>query len=411
MTKKTPAASVLKQMDRAPSLQMFRRNYHKDIEAFVSATPNAAELAITFPGLLFALATGFAPTRKHRQATRLISQGAPLKKVAEIAGVPWWLRRLPASSFTTPLVQFPDDADFHKRIATLIPSDPAQSAPWFKGVSMALKGCHPEFALWAASWLARQHRAVGLPDTEEHFSLMAAWAWHANAKQTIGHRLTRRLWTPQISLRRALEELSVWRQRMLLAIYLEAETEDRWLTKGEALGYDFVPLLSADDFVFESENMSNCLDQYADRFSRNFSRIFAIRKNGRSVANIEIGLDDQDGRMPAILQLRGPRNRRTSAELWRASYLWLGLQPLKPRTLRSTQIDPEKLDEAARRVWATYLKRLRDTKSDTNFRQAFAPTLFSGRRLTRRTLREQSSTEASTHGALTSNFTSSSETT
>lgn len=383
MTQNAPDRISSGESTLVANINSFPSVYHADIKSFVLTTPQATELARTFPALLFALATNYATPRKQRQALRLVTSGAPLKDASDVVGLPWWLRKIPPACFNSLLVDFPDDQDFHRRVASLIPSDPLQILPWYQGISIALKGAGPDYALWAARWLPRQHRAVGLPGSEHHFWMLTAWAWHSNTPDTDGHRLVRRPWTPQISLRRSIEELESWRQRMLLATLLNAEANDTWLKGGDALGYSFIPLKSAQEFVLESENMSNCLDQYADHFSRDFSRVFSIRKNNRSVANIEIGLDGQDGRMPAILQLRGPRNRRTSAELWRAAYVWLGAQPLKPRTLRSTRLDPTRLDEAEQRTWAQYLKWLKSKGADDAFRASLKPSLDVCRRLPR----------------------------
>ena len=375
-------------------LHSFHSAYCEDIENFIAKVPAARDLLHAFPGLLFALSTGAGRPRQRNKAIRLLASGAPLKDIADAIDLPWWMRRLPADAFVEPIVTFPADPDFHRRIATLVPTDPNCSATWLRGVCIGLKACHPSFALWAAGWLARQHRTVGLPEVEEQFWLLAAWAWHADKPKSTGHRLLRRMWTPQISLRRAMDELASWRQRMTLATLLGAEAGDQWLNPGVALEYEFIPLISADDFVTESERMGNCLDQYADRFARNFSRIFAVRKNGRSVANVEIGLDDQDGRMPAILQLRGPRNRRTSAELWRAAYLWLGSQPLKPRTAISTRLDPEKLEIAAQNIWAPYIKDLEKSGCEDAFRLSLSTARLKGERLAKKPTRRNGQVRA-----------------
>ena len=355
-----------------------------DVARIAASSSAALDLAETFPGLLFAFATQYASVRQTEEALVRLENGEPLKNVATAMGLPMWLRRLPAQCFINPLVQFPDDPEFHKRMAALVPSSSETAQTWFRGLSIALDVCHPSFALWAACWLTKQHQTLGLPGNEEQFFMLASWAWHADQKKTIGHRLLRRMWTPQISLKRAMEEVAIWRQRMVLATLLDAEAEDLWLRAGTALNYEFIPLQSADEFVIESEIMSNCLDQYADRFTRNFSRIFAIRKNGRSVANVEIGLDGQDGRMPTILQIRGPRNRRVPGELWRAVYQWLGSQTLRPRTVGSTRLDPVKLQSSTFKVWQPFLTRLRSSQNERSFIAILTTNKIRGRRLAAR---------------------------
>jgi hypothetical protein len=215
-------------------------------------------------------------------------------------------------------------------------------------------------------WLARQSDLAAPP--EEFFMYLAAWAWFSERQGHLGNRLLRRPWHGEMSLRRAREELSVWRQRLRLLECLGPGIETPWLTDGAAGGYSFVALRTVDDFLAESQALENCLDQYADRLHAGVSAIFSVRKGARRVACVEIGLHEAEVTMPSIVQLRAARNRRAPPEVWQATYAWLGGQRLEPLAPNRNAVRPSKRVEARRRLWAPYLEFLAGTRHHEPFR-------------------------------------------
>src|SRR5262249_4798795 len=105
-----------------------------NIRALADRDRRLAELAVTFPGLLFALATR---EDDGTFAIGLAIRGAPLKYVATAAGVPLWLRRLPPEAFVAPLDRLPNDERFRLRIANWFPRSPKIAASWLAAVRMA----------------------------------------------------------------------------------------------------------------------------------------------------------------------------------------------------------------------------------------------------------------------------------
>ncbi len=325
----------------------------------VSATSRAIEdLADTFPALLFALATGYATPIRRRKAIRLVLEGAPLKTIAAELGLAWWTRRLPPQAFVEPLRALPDDEAFNERIVSFLPTTPDQAKSWLWTVTYGMHASGPGFALWAAGWASRQRRTFDAAVGRDHFRYMAAWAWHAGQPTAPGHALIRRPWSPQMGIRRAMEELTVWRRRLRLALCLGTGAAEPWVAEAEAMGYRFVALRTPADFIAESEAMDNCLDQFADRIEGGRSRVFSIRREGRSVADVEIGTDEFEAGMPTIQQLRGPRNRRAAPDVWRATYAWLGGQPLRPLVTSSAEVVATGLRRTARYYWKPYLAAL-----------------------------------------------------
>ena len=341
--------------------QAFAPAFRRDIEALTRASPALEDLAATFPGMLFALATGFGTPERRRDCIFAIENGSSLKQTAAILGLPLWLRRLPPQAFTHRLQELPSDAEFSRRIVDLIPLEPAQIGPWLRAIGHAYRGCDWRFALWAARTLSKDNRFLLRSDGEIQFRMLTAWAWHADAPDSPGHRLLRKAWTPTMGLRRALEELEAWRRRVALAVALNAHADgESWLNAGSANGYDFVALLTPEDFIRESETMENCLDQYSDQFENGGSRIFAVRRKDRSVATLEIAGHVGEASMPAIRQLRGRRNHKARPEVWRAAYAWLGSQPLRPR-YSPRRLDRAEINRALAELWLPYLQFLDET--------------------------------------------------
>lgn len=355
---------------RQRRIEAFHPEHRACIESLTRGAPALEDLADTFPALLFALATGYATSPLRTHARALVSAGAPLREVADTLDLAWWLRKLPPQAFLAPLPVLPTDPDFGFRIGGLIPREHRLVAVWLARVAHAHQACGRRYALW----LARQDDLVA--SAEDFFMLMAAWAWFGSQEGHLGHRLLRKPWHADMSFRRAREELGLWRQRLRLVESLGHGIETPWLGDGAAAGYQFVALRTVDDFVAESQALDNCLDQYADHLRAGATAVFSIRKNGRSVACVEIGLHETEVTMPTIVQLRAARNRRAPPEVWQAAYAWIGAQRLEPLAPERHTPKPAKRAEARRQLWSPYLAFLAHTPYEQAFRRiAMAPAL------------------------------------
>ena len=195
---------------RRRRLESFHPCYRRYIAELTCCASEVEDLADSFPGLLFALVTRYATVEQRQRAFDLVCTGEPLRQAADALGLAWWLRRLPAHAFTEPLPAFPVDGDFSLHIANLIPREDSLVPAWLARVSQAVEAGDLPYALW----IARQHDLAGPP--EDLFAFMAAWAWFSGRPGLLGHRLLRRPWTPQMSFKRAREELAAWRQRLRL---------------------------------------------------------------------------------------------------------------------------------------------------------------------------------------------------
>lgn len=360
---------------RRRRLSAYCQPWRRSIACITSSAPALEDLAESFPALLFALATGYGTAEQRERACACVEAGLPLKVAAEILALPLWLRRIPAQALTTTLPEIPLDAEFSVAVASRMPSEAQEAACWLGRIVHSLKVVGRDFALWIA-------KCPRLPATyapEDDFHWLTAWAWHGAHPGTPGHALLRRPWSPGMSWKRARDEVGLWRKRIDLAASLGGGVRDAWFADGLALGLEFVALRSVEDFIAESTNMENCLDQYAPHLAYGRVRVFSVRRNGRSIANLELSLRSDDATMPVIAQLRGPRNRRVSTKVWQAAHAWLGSQRFKP--LARQPITPASARGCLHRLWRPYMDALRAA----GLRQRFEPRLFGSPPLPQRT--------------------------
>lgn len=348
---------------RQQRIESFHPSCRRLVGELAASSAALEDLADSFPGLLFALATGYATAAERRRALALLAAGAPLREAADAVGLAWWLRKLPPQAFVEPLSPLPADPDFAFRITNLIPSEPRLTSAWLTRVTHAHEACGTPYALW----LARQADLSTLAD--DLYALMAAWAWFSSRSGHLGTRLLRRSWSSDMSFKRAREEVAVWRQRLRLIECLGPGIETPWLADGTAGGFAFVALRTVDDFVAESEALDNCLDQYADQLRTGLTAVFSVRRGARSVACIEIGLHEAEVTMPTVVQLRAARNRRAPPEVWQAAYAWLGGQRLEPLSPERHTPKRTKRAEARRQLWGPYLAFLAGTRHEKPFQQ------------------------------------------
>ncbi len=336
-------------------LDLFHEPYRQHIASLTCCSQALEDLSSSFPALLFALTTNYGTPRNRAKTVRLVNEGAPLKKVADSLGLPWWLRKIPAEALIEPFTELPDSAEFNRQIINLIPNTDTEARYWLRRVIYAYRACDEDYALW----MARHKRFPFRDRAREPHVLLAAWAWFSKNRETSGHKLLRKSWTENISMIRAYDEARAWERRLRLAAALGEGLRDTWFEGGTVHGYEFVALRTVEDFLNESRVMGNCLDQYGDQVTRENIRVFSLRKSGKHLADVEIGYHEDDPAIPMIEQLRGPKNKRAAPKLWQAAYAWLGSQTIRP-IVEGVQGGDRIGQEVIASVWRPYLNSLRD---------------------------------------------------
>lgn len=339
---------------RARRIGAFNAGYRPGINELTACSPSLEDLADAFPALLFALATGYGDATARMRAVQMILQGAPLKDVALALGLPWWLRKLPPNAFQAPLVDLPRDNDYTLRMASLVPTEASPAPQWLRLVSEAFVAGGRDFSLW----IARHGIALSGAMPEQRLALLMAWAWAGAAPGHLAHSVVRAPWTPDMGIKRVLEEFTVWTQRIALLEWLGSGKLVPWVPDAVHLGYTFTTLRTVEGFIAAAEALDNCLEQYADRLRSEACAVASITKGGRIVACVEIAPHANDPAMPAIVQLRGNRNRRASIDVWQAAYAWLGTQPLQGPTAERLVPPAADRTETRRNLWEPYLRHL-----------------------------------------------------
>jgi len=279
-----------------------------------------ADLALSFPTLLFALA---APRRGLDVACAIghAIEGAPLAQVAVAADVPLWLRRLPPEALSHAVPPLPDSKAFRRRIVNHLPS--VKEAPvWFQAVSEMADLADEAAVVWIAKEIIRDRKSVKL----KQLRLVGLWAWFSERPDTFGHSLIEKCWTQNVRFRPAVDAANDWQTTIDLHVNLgRATITDLWLPPARICGYDFRPLASASEIAEEAAAMSNCLRNYGDDVAHNHSRLWSLRKEGQRIATLSIGFNRP---LPHILELKGPENAEAPLEVWWAAQQWLNLHDL-----------------------------------------------------------------------------------
>lgn len=286
MTSTLPVASR-REATRSALLERQLQRYHPNVQGKVRALAmrhtRLADLAASFPALLFALAVPRAGIASAR-ARACVVDGRSLADAAAAAGIPLWLRRLPPEAFTAPITGLPDDELFRRQIANHLPLSPKLAPIWLRSVAAVAELAHGPAAVWIARELVRAP-----PRTDPvRLRLVGLWAWFSTQPATLGHTLIDRRWTPSMQIGSALAAADAWSTMIALHVSLGSEKiADMWLQPGRVDGYDFIPLNSTTDISEEAEAMQNCLRTYGPNLAHNRSRLWSIRRNGQRVATLK----------------------------------------------------------------------------------------------------------------------------
>jgi hypothetical protein len=286
------------------------------IIGFASRHRHLADLAVTFPGLLFAIALS-GRDGKGALAIDLAIDGAPLKVVAAAAGVPMWLRRVPTEALNVPIGDLPDSELFRRRIANHLPRSPKLAAGWLAAVRLAAHWCHDDLAIWIAREIMRGAR-ISKP---ERLQLLSLYAWYSRRPQAAAHRFIRIPWQPGMRYQHALDEADAWRQAVELDLSLANRHLDPWIESATVNGFEFVPLLSATAIAQESHAMRNCVRTYGYSLARGGNQLWSIQSAGERVATLSVGFYGEP--ILHIAQLKGPGNAEAPKPVWVAARRWI----------------------------------------------------------------------------------------
>ncbi|CAN5543829.1 hypothetical protein BH10PSE6_BH10PSE6_31500 [soil metagenome] len=340
-------AARLHLLDR--QLRRYCPQYQRAVRALAARHSRLADLALSFPTLLFALAIprrGLDPACAIGRAI----DGAPLAEVAAAVDVPLWLRMLPPEAASRTLVKLRDSPTFRRQIANHLPTP--ESAPiWLQAVSEMGDLADEKVAAWIAREIARDMQSVNLT----RLPLLSVWAWFSRQPETLGYRLIRKHWASDFRFRSALDAADDWKTTIDLHVNLGRNPiTELWLLPVRICGYDFEPLTSVSDIAAEAAAMENCLRICGYKLTHNISRLWSMRRNGKRVATLEVAFRDRHP-LPDLIDLKGAKNSDAPVEVWRVARHWLHLHDQHPVDPKERQWGSVPLDQPTwTSLWRPY---------------------------------------------------------
>jgi hypothetical protein len=327
-------------------LRRFPTAVRTAVRATARVHPHVADLAVSFPALLFAVATAPRDSDRARMIAAIV-EGEPLAHVAALAGVPSWLRRLPPETFTQRLPSLPDGALFRRQIANHLPASAKLAPVWLDAVSRAALWGHEGLAIWFARELTRDPKHARKLDS---LNAVALWAWYS-AHVPADAGFIARPWHPAMHFKSVLAAVDDWRMRV--ALHLNIGTmpiADMWLRPAVVGGLEFVPLDTAQAIADEAAAMNNCLCSYGPSLAHDGSRLWSIRRDGVRVADVSI-VKYRDNPFPSVGELLLASNREAPPELWLIARTWLNGQELQQADMKRARWGTVQLDA---RLWRSF---------------------------------------------------------
>jgi hypothetical protein len=312
---------------RSDLLERRLRRYHPRFQGAVRALTmrhsRIADLAASFPALLFALAVP-RPGLDPAPALARVIDGRALAEAAAAAHLPLWLRKLPPEALERPIARLPDGDLFRRQIANHLPRSPKLAPTWLQAVADVAELAHESAAVWIARELIREPRRVN----SARLRLISLWSWFSVQQTTFGNELIDRRWTPAMRIGPALAAADDWRMMIALHVNLGPQPiNDMGLQAGRVAGYDFLPLNLISAITEEADAMRNCLNTYGYNLAHNASRLWSVRLNGERVATLRIACRYRDP-LPNIVELKAAGNAGVTRELWWAARQWLHMHDL-----------------------------------------------------------------------------------
>jgi hypothetical protein len=339
---------------RSDMVERQLRRYHSRFQGVVRALAmrhsRIADLAASFPALLFALAVPRPGLNPEPALTRVID-GLTLVEVAAAADVPMWLRKLPPEAFVRPIMRLPDGDLFRRQIANHLTRSPKLAPTWLQVVADVAELAHETAAVWIARELVREPRRVN----PARLRLISLWSWFSVQPATLGRELIDRPWTPSMRIDPALAAAGDWRTNIALHVNLGAQPiTDMWLQAGRVAGYDFQPLNSIPTIVEEADALGNCLRTYGSNLAHNRSRLWSVQRDGERIATLRVASRYHDP-LPNIVELRGAGNTEVQRDLWWAARQWLHMHDLSQIDMALRKWGTAPLDRATwLSLWRPY---------------------------------------------------------
>jgi hypothetical protein len=318
----------------------FRFHQRYGIYRATAASHRALQLTDVFPALglaIFGLGSSRAKVNLIPEAKRLVEAGAPLRKIAELMGVPMAFRRVKpvAAHLALAVVDAFEDP---RLIDAHTPESLKEMKLWFGCIYLA-QNVGPDFI----QWTSRHATEIGgsLDEVTGILRDIADWVracYRASVpphirKAILGDQMILRAQSEQFVHRQFNPDMSLATVTKLSADWHNAvaanmtgphsEFPEPWCPGGESGGFDIVPITNSSDLYQEGKLMHHCAGTYAGQVHSGDCYIFSVRKDASPLATLQLVRGE---RGVAIGQFRGPCNAKPSKEVLRAVNCWLRAQ-------------------------------------------------------------------------------------
>ncbi len=311
--------------------------------------PRLGDLAFSFPALLFALSVRRAQFPANAVAEAVI-RGESLKQVAQLVGLPLWLRKLPPEYFTGPIPKLPDGEVFRRRICNALPKHTRRLGLWLNTVSFTAYWGGEDFAVWAAAQMARSHVEV-----RNDWARLSLWAWYSLRPELEARQLIATPWTPSISLDKAADAAGTWLKAVDERL-TGRSAAPAVLDPGpyEVEGYVFHPLVGREEIVAEAEAMENCMRDYLDEVVDGTLAFWSVRRDGERLAVLAVERTRWNP-IPHIREMKAKANAEAPVEIWLAAARWLAGHDLTAGCAGLLATEAPAIDARAwRALWKPY---------------------------------------------------------
>ncbi|MDP3739838.1 MAG: hypothetical protein Q8R02_20795 [Hyphomonadaceae bacterium] len=313
-------------------LGRFTWRHRAAVSSLAGRHARLADLAVSFPALLFALAVPRRRFDPEPVIERAIA-GAPLSELAAAADMPMWTRRLGPETFQRSLPRLPDSPLFRRQIANHPPASAKTAALWLDTVASTAFWGHEGLAVWFARRVGKREDWEAL----RRWQLITLWAWHAANPTAPASRFVRTPWTPDISTRAALVAARDWKENVTAALELgDRVVADAWADPAVVDGYSFEPIQTLVELIDGSHALDNCVRTYAAAIAGDSQRLWIVKRDGAPVAML--GLEAHP--VPSIFEISGVSNSRVPPEIALTAHRWFRehapLQVIKGTTYAGT---------------------------------------------------------------------------
>jgi hypothetical protein len=298
------------------------------------------ELADVAPVIVFVLARQECTVGDHVRALDLQKQGRRLTEVFSALGLPYWLRLLPAWTFSAPLGELPCNRAFGARNQNLLPHEDKNPKAWLEAICLAVRFGGQSFAVW----LAKALRSRRMTLSGDCVIMLAAYAWYSTAPQYDAARLILRPWLERMGFETAAAQAALFFSWIIFATRTgPGGLQDGWARPGHSRGIDFTLLGTAEAVLDEARAMDNCLYDYSGRLLAGEVRLFGLRRGGQPIGTLELVRSGLAPDLISFRQVLGYRNGRLPPRVMAAAHHWLADELSR---LEEAPLAP------ARNVWA-----------------------------------------------------------